>query len=172
MNRNSRSPQKKVKSSVVGHRCVPSTLPPPCSRLNVIHIQQTHTLQINDSSHTYLCRPCLEQHITVKLSTSTNITVQVPKSNRRLSRTKPHTLPSFHALTRIHSYFHLPADGEIFSELYHAFQPSYFPNRKLLFTRPSRTVNKIHTQMHQTSPTVDLTWQSQCFLHCIYLSLL
>jgi hypothetical protein len=93
---------------------------------------------------------------------------ECPKSNRRLSQTNPHTLPSFHAVTRIHSYFHLLADGEFFSEFYHALQPSYFPNRKLFFTRSPRTVHKIHAQTDQTSPTVDLIRQSQSFLHCIY----
>jgi hypothetical protein len=101
--------------------------------------------------------PCLEQHITVKLSTSSNITVKVSKSNRQLPQTNPHTTPLFHPLTRIHSYVHLSADGEIFPELYYTLQSPHSPNRELLFTRSSRTVQKIHTQTNQTSAIVDLT---------------
>jgi len=127
------------------------------SRLNVNHTQQTHTLQINDPSLTYLCRPCLEQHIAVQLPTHTDITVQMPKGNRRLPQTNPHTIPPLHSLTWVHSYFHLPADGKIFSAVYHTLQTSYFPYRKLLPTRPPRTVQKIHTQTNKTPPNVDFT---------------
>jgi len=159
-------------SHTQSHWGITSALPPPCSRLNVNHIQQTHTLQINDPFVTYLCRPCLEQHITVKLATRTNITVKMPEGTRRLPQTNPHTLPSLHSLTWVHSYFHLPAEGKIFSAVYHTLQPSYFSNRKLLPTRPPRTVQKIHTQTNKTPPIVDFTWHPQCFLHCISFSLL
>jgi hypothetical protein len=55
----------------------------------------------------------------------------------------PH-LHSTLSLEFIHTFIYRLTD-KFFSELYHALQPSYFPNRKLLFTRSSPAVHKIHT---------------------------
>ena len=50
--------------------------------LNIIHTQQTYPLQANDPPNTHLCGPCLEQHISLQLSSPPNTTIQMSSSYR------------------------------------------------------------------------------------------
>jgi hypothetical protein len=80
-----------------GHGRFACTFPPLCSRFYVVFTQQTHSLQIIDSPNTHIRRPCLEQYLEHKLSSSSNSSVEMSPGYRQLPKAHPHSSYTFHS---------------------------------------------------------------------------
>ena len=76
----------------------------------------------------------------------------MPKGNRRLPQTNPHTLPPIHSLTWVHSYFHLPADGKnFFSSVPHTATLLFLKQEITPYPTSSRSTENTHINEQNTS---------------------